>query len=631
MCGILGVMAFSGIQTDPAAFSRALLRMAQRGPDDSGEWRDRHVWFGHRRLAIIDPTSAGHQPMVSADGRYIMVFNGAIYNHLELRAALGDQFAWRGTCDTETLLAAFQRWGTQCLPRLIGMFAFAVWDRHEQTLTMARDRMGIKPLYYGWHNQQLIFASRPTAAATLLPSEQRDYDPQALRSYLECGFIPAPYSLYRSLKKLPAAHYMVCDHRGSRLARYWDYRHIAPQARTCVAEDLVDELQGVIDTSVRARMLSDVPLGIYLSSGVDSSVIAASMARISSASRKAFTISFAEPRFDEGPMAERIARHLGLELVTERLGAEQLLAALPEYLRVVDEPLADSAGVATMVLSKMARRQITVAVSGDGGDELFCGYPHHLRAQRLASVIRWPKHYRHAISVLLNQLPWHNGKLLAGAMKMPDEATLFHYIRSISKNYPELLLPDVLRNTSSSMEQFEQSAAGMALDLTPAELGSRLDMAFTLPDLYLQKWDMATMAYSIEGRSPFMDHRVVEWAMRLPLKYKLQGSESKALLKKLLCRSLPCELVYRPKQGFSVPIGNWLKTSLKEWAMDALHDESLTSRLPIDWVKVRTLYNQQLSGSRSTYPLVWAALMLLSFVREHEQLDAVPATLRHVA
>ncbi|HVY22540.1 MAG TPA: asparagine synthase (glutamine-hydrolyzing) [Steroidobacteraceae bacterium] len=631
MCGIVGQVSNNGVRTEQAILDMALSRLAQRGPDDSGVWRDQRLWFGHRRLAIIDTSSAGHQPMQTSDGRYVIVFNGAIYNHLDLRAQLGEGVQWRGGCDTETLLVAFQRWGIGCLARLNGMFAFAVWDREEQRLVLARDRMGIKPLYYGTCGDQFVFASRPTAAVALLPPEQRGFDHQALRSYLECGFIPAPHSMYKILRKLNAGHYLVFDKQGTRLVRYWDYRHVPVMQRDATEDQLLDELQVLLEEAVGGRLLSDVPLGLYLSSGTDSALVAATLARVSAARPRAFTISFTDPRFDEGQMTAQIAQRLGVDLVTERLGAADLLNALPAYLRAIDEPLADSAGVATKVLSHIASKHITVVLTGDGGDELFAGYPHYTRFAQLLPLLNLPDTARRLACMTLRRLPWHNGKLLAGALSTSGGANLFHYLRSMSKDYPAVLLPEIMRATRNSVEQFEQSAASMALELEPEELASRLDMAFTLPDLYLQKLDMATMAHALEARAPFMDARIVEWAMRLPLQFKLREGATKWILKKLLCRSLPAEWVYRPKQGFSVPIGEWLKGPLQDWAQDMLNDRTLTAQLPIDWPQVHRLLNLQVSGRRNSYPLVWAVLMLLAFIREHEQPGVQPAGMRNVA
>lgn len=621
MCGIIGLFAPDGVNTTFEIFGRAMDRMRARGPDDSGVWRDRCIWLGHQRLAIMDTSTAGHQPMISADGRYVMLFNGAIYNHLELRAEMGSEIRWKGSCDTETLLAAFMRWGIDCLSRLNGMFAIAVWDRSTQKLYLARDRMGVKPLYYGWHNGQFVFASRPTAAATLLAKGGREYDWQALHWYLENGFIPGNRSMYRALHKLPPAHYLVCSAGGTQVVRYWDYRHIEPIQTEKSQAELLQEFQYLFDASVHRRLLSDVPLGVFLSSGIDSALVASAMIRTGAAQKKAFTISFPEASFDEAPMARSIAVHLGMEMITESISGSQLLAALPRYLRAVDEPIADSAGIATFVLSSVAKQNITVALTGDGGDELFGGYPHYVRLHKLGPMLKWPGWGRRSLMKALHCFPWHNGKLLAGALGMPNDVTLFHYLRSMSKDYPLLINEDVVSDCSS-VELYEQCAASMALDITPVELGARLDMAFTLPDLYLQKLDMATMAHSIEARSPFMDHTLIEWAMRLPAEYKFDGKETKALLKQALCQSLPADWVYRQKRGFSVPIGPWLSGPLREWAADSLRDSVITAALPINWQHVRQLLDWQWQGRRSTYPLVWAVLMLVEFVRNHGDLDA---------
>jgi asparagine synthase (glutamine-hydrolysing) len=631
MCGILGVFDRTGVQVNRPLFDLALSKLAARGPDDAGEWSDSQIWFGHKRLAVIDTSMAGHQPMESPSGRYVIVFNGAIYNHLKLREQLDPGIKWRGQCDTETLLAAYEAWGAECLGRLEGMFAFAVWDKLAQSLFLARDRLGVKPLYYGWDGRRLVFASRPTAAATLLPKDKRGFSAQALRSYLEMGFIPVPYSLYDGLRKMPPGHYARCDAQGIRLSRYWDYRHITPDTKLRDEEELVDELQSIVDTTVKDRLLCDVPLGAFLSSGVDSAIIVAAMRRVSGDAPRAFTVSFSESKFDEGPGAAAIAKHLGADLSTLKMDSNTLLGMLPQYIHAADEPIADSAGIATLALAKLARPSITVALSGDGGDEFFSGYPHYNRLAQVMRLAELPRFAKQSIKALCRHVPNHNLNLLSGALEHQDPVAAYHYLRSMSKDFPELLQPDVINTTFSSREQFVQSAASFAMDLPVQEIAMRLDIAHTLPELYLQKMDIATMACSLETREPLVDHRLAEWAMRLPQTFKAREGTTKYLLKKLLCRSLPAEMVYRPKKGFSVPIGIWLERELKSWAIDLLHDPRLTQQLPIDWQQVYSLFEMQRKGRRNTYPLIWSILMLLSFVREHGDLEAQSATLKQVA
>jgi asparagine synthase (glutamine-hydrolysing) len=335
MCGIAGLFDGRGISVDPQRMTTALDLMSRRGPDGSGTWHDTHAHFGHRRLAIVDLSPTGHQPMLSPDGRYVITYNGEIYNHRELRDELEPAGGWRGTSDTETLLAAFERWGIDCLSRLNGMFAFAIWDRVERRLFLARDRLGVKPLYYAQRDSFLAFASRPGALRVLDERLHSPMDPTALRLYLELGYVPAPFAIHAGVSKLPAAHYLVADDTGARVARYWDFRHIVPEPAWASRSenDLLDELDGLVRRAVRLRLMSDVPLGAFLSGGVDSALITASMCGESATPPRAFTIGFAESDYDESEVSARIARHLRVEQTIETLSVSSLLSC-PERWRM---------------------------------------------------------------------------------------------------------------------------------------------------------------------------------------------------------------------------------------------------------------------------------------------------------
>jgi asparagine synthase (glutamine-hydrolysing) len=625
MCGILGLFQPSGLPTGRQAFANGLARIKRRGPDSEGQWNDAQIWLGHRRLAILDLSPTGYQPMVSDDGRYVIVFNGEIYNHLDVREMLAKSTEWRGTSDTETLLEAYKAWGPSCLERLNGMFAFAIWDSVESTVFLARDRIGVKPLYYGWINGRLVFGSRPTAVATLLEPSDREFNMQSLRAYLELGFIPAPLSMYRALQKLEPAHYLVCDSRGVRLQRYWQYEAIESDRQLRPDDELADELQELIRRAVHTRLISDVPLGAFLSSGVDSAMVVAAMRDTGSAATRAYSISFNDPRFDEGPGAARIADYLGIELLSERVNVDDLLLLLPDYVREADEPLADSSSIATMAVARLARREVTVALTGDGGDELFCGYPHYRRYAYICRTLGWPVALRQILGSAIGAMPRHNAKLLAGALAAPDEVHLFHYLRSMIKDFPALMPVAAMTGTHSSEQEFEKTAATFPRMLRAEERAMRLDIAYTLPDLYLQKVDVATMAFSLEARCPLTDFRLVEWAMRLPMAYKLREGRSKYLLKKVLCRSLPAHFVNQPKRGFSIPIGPWLSGPLKAWAQERLNDKELANKLPIDTQRLLGIFDLQASGKRNSYPIVWAVLMLFAFVSEHSDLGPSPS------
>ncbi len=614
-----------GIAPPGAAFAAALDRLRPRGPDDWGTWHDERVALGHRRLSIVDLSPTGHQPMVSSDRRYTMVFNGEIYNHRDLRRLLSPRDGWRGTSDTETLLEAYRAWGVNCLGRLNGMFAFAIWDGSERTLFAARDRMGVKPLYYAERDGNFAFASRPSALTTLL-DEDLDIDAEALRAYLELGYVPAPLSFHRGIRKLPPAHYVLVNAQGTRRVRYWDFRCIAPEPTWSSRKegDLVEELQALIADAVQLRLMSDVPLGAFLSGGVDSALIVAAMKSAGVEHPKAFTIGFKHARFNEVPAASRIAGSLGVDHVVETLDGGDLLELLPLYIEQFDEPFADSSAFPTLAVARLARRHVTVALSGDGADELFGGYHYYPLMSRIAPLLRWPEPSRRGAQKALRLLAGYRGKLLAHALDSGSAVGLFNYLRSSGKHFSSLIDSDIVSSTSGSESWFEQFAAGFAVDLPAAETGMRLDGGLTLPDLFLQKVDVATMAFSLEARCPMTDYRLVEWAMRLPAEYKIRNGQTKYLLKKALCRRLSPDLVYRPKMGFGVPIADWLRGPLREWAQSLVHDDRLMSKVPLDRIRVRELLRQQQSAARKSHPLVWSVLMLLCFVQRYDAREALP-------
>jgi len=633
MCGILGVVDFRGHSFAPELFAGALEHLRRRGPDDSGVWSDGAAHLGMRRLAVVDLTPTGHQPMVSSDGRFVIVFNGEIYNHSELRWQLSRQTTWCGTSDTETLLEAYREWGVGCLERLRGMFAFAVWDTLERRLFLARDRLGVKPLYYACQSDRLMFASRPRAMAPFLGSEGAEIDVEALRIYLELGYIPAPLSFYRHARKLRPGHYILYDARGLKEVRYWDYRHIEPNPTLLgkPEEELADELDELIRRATKRRLMSDVPLGAFLSGGVDSAYVVASMKAAGVAAPAAFTIAFREPKYNEGPAAAAIAQHLGIDHVTETLSVADLLQLLPLCVEEFDEPFADSSAFPTLAVARLARRHVTVALTGDAGDELFGGYHYYSLIGRLMRAQSWPRAAVRALQTLLRLAPSHRARLLAGALRPASCAQLYRYLRSIAKDFGPLVGDGVLEDTSSSADWFEREARTFAPGLTSAETGMRLDLAFTLSDGYLQKVDVATMGYSLEARCPLTDHELVEWAMRLPVELKIRGGHTKYLLKKALCRYLPRELVYRPKQGFGIPVSEWLRGPLRGWAEELLNDESLLARLPLRRQRVRELFRLHTSGARDAHPLLWAVLMLLCYVARHDRGMALPPVARKLA
>jgi asparagine synthase (glutamine-hydrolysing) len=371
--------------------------------------------------------------------------------------------------------------------------------------------------------------------------------------------------------------------------------------------------------------MSDVPLGAFLSGGVDSATVVAAMKSVGVSSPKAFTITFEEAAYNEGPAAARIARYLGVDHVTETLQVNDLLAMLPHYVEEFDEPFADSSAFPTMAVAKLARREVTVALTGDAGDELFGGYHYYLLVEQLARINRWPRPVKRAIQALASRLPSHRLKLAAGALGRDSPVAIFNYLRGYAKDFPPLVSDSVLQTTDSSLSWFEQTAASFALDLGGAEHGMRLDLGFMLTDGYLQKIDVATMAMSLEARCPLIDYRLLEWSMRLPAQYKIRNGQTKYLLKKALCRHLPPSLVHAPKRGFGVPVAQWLRGPLRPWALALLNDSSLVSRLPLEQKRLLELADLHMSGRRDAHPILWAVLMLLCFIARHDRGIELPS------
>jgi len=578
MCGILGYLGKvdEGIKN---SLNEAVESLKLRGPDASGTWCD-------------------------------------VYNHLKIRENL-KSVSWQGTSDTETLLAAYERWGVECLQLFHGMFAFAVWDRKAKELFVARDRMGVKPLYYHHSDGKFVFASRPKALSPFVDLND-NFDIQGIRYYLQCGYFPGETSVFKNVKKLPPAHWMKVRDRKITIQRYWDYRAIAvnPDMKQRNEEDLLDELDALVQDCVSSRMLSDVPLGAFLSGGIDSSLVVAYMSRLSSRPVSTFTIGFHEKDYDESNHAQAVADHLGTEHHCQHLNVDDLLDLIPHFTTEYDEPFFDSSAFPTMAVSRLARQHVTVSLSGDGGDELFGGYHYYRIAEQIAPFFSMPKGMRGLVAAFASCVPTHKAKLLAGALRESDAAGAFAFARSIAKDFGGLLLPEALEGTEDMHTLFSRTASVFPRDITAGERGARLDAFYTLPDDYLQKVDMGSMAYSLEVREPLLDQSLVEWAMRLPWEWKMRGNVNKYLLRKLAYRYVPQNILDRPKQGFGVPIDHWLRGPLYDWAQDLLHSQELFAVLPISQKRAQELFSLHISGRRNVSALLWAVLMLLNFVSQ---------------
>jgi asparagine synthase (glutamine-hydrolysing) len=614
MCGIAGQVNACGAYVDSGQLIAAINALEPRGPDGSGVWTERGVGLAHRRLAIIDTSDASAQPMHSSCGRFVMTYNGEVYNFRELREQIAAvrPWQWRSEGDTETVLAAYVTWGAACLQLLRGMFAFAIWDRESRQLFLARDRLGVKPLYYYAAGGRLLFASRPRAIV-VQTERSLPLDPAALRLYLDCGFIPSPLSYSTGLAKLQPGHYLEWSECTLRVSRYWQVPHFDVDTRELDEADLLDLLQQRIEDSVRLRLVSDVPVGVFLSGGIDSAVVAAVMSRTACGPIRSFTIGFREPEFDESAAARAVASHLGTRHHEDILSVQDLLGLVPAFVAAFDEPFADSSAIPMLALARLTRREVKVALSGDGGDELFGGYHYYRILAGLQRAYSVPQPIRRVTGAAIRLLPSHASALLSSAIAQPDWIAGFAFMRSIRKDFGSVLLPDA-EAAGIGIEKLYRDRLGGERPMDPVAGASYIDCGITLPDDYLQKVDVASMSFSVEAREPLLDHELVEWSMRLPTEWKLRGGTLKYLLRKLAYRFVPRGLLQGPKRGFRVPLDQWFRYELRDWARERIEARELYARVPLDIDAVRRLFNLHLSGRRNVAPLIWAVLVLLEFV-----------------
>ena len=656
MCGIAGFVG--GNWSSSAGIRATLARMNEsirhRGPDQADVWTDpeSHVAMAFNRLAILDLSPAGYQPMQSASGRYIITFNGEVYNHRALRdelVAKGHGQEWRGHSDTETLLAAIESWGVGgALERATGMFAFALWDRAERSLTLARDRLGEKPLYYGRQGvgDAFFFASELKALAQH-PDFRPEIDRDALALFLRYNYVPAPFTVYRGIAKLEPGSFLTLDRAAAepRIEEYWSG---AKAAETGVAdplrlspEEMIDALEQLLESSIGQQMIADVPLGAFLSGGVDSSTVVALMQKLSSRPVKTFTIGFHEKSYNEAEHAKAVARHLRTDHTELYVTPEEARAVIPRLPQMYDEPFADSSQIPTHLVSALARRHVTVALSGDGGDELFGGYTRYLLTAELWGKISGvPRPLRVAAARMMKVLPpsaWTKIGQVAGRMlpriaqfdrlgdKVHKGAPLLHS-RSPAELYGGML--SLWRDPASLVigaNEPPSQATGATPELHGLGMIERmmaLDMLGYLPDDILAKVDRAAMAISLETRVPFLDHRVVEFAWRIPFGMKIRDGQTKWILRQLLNRHLPSELFERPKMGFGVPIDSWLRGPLREWAEELLDERRLLNEGYFRPESIRRTWEAHLGGRVNEQYRLWTVLMFQSWLEAQGQSSA---------
>jgi asparagine synthase (glutamine-hydrolysing) len=640
MCGLVGFIDLRR-QTSQDALERLVRQMAHaqhhRGPDDGGVWADAEagIALGFRRLAIIDLSAAGHQPMVSANGRYIIVYNGEVYNADDLRPDIESRgIRLRGRSDTEVILESIAVIGVEAtLQRLVGMFAMAVWDARDRVLSLARDRLGKKPLYWGRIGSSIFFGSQPKSFF-VHPDWRGEIDLASLALYLRFNNVPAPRSIFCGMAQVhPGGIIHICEGKATE-KRYWSAKDVAARgtADRMDVDDIeaVEQLDEILRDAVRRRMMADVPLGAFLSGGIDSSTVVALMQAQSTAPVKTFSIGFDEQIYDEAPHARAVAQHLGTdhhELYVRPEDAVGVIPSLPDYY---DEPFADSSQIPTFLVSALARRHVTVALSGDGGDELFAGYPRYARGCELAerlSRIPGPVRSMARFSVrMASPGRWDLlARLLPPRLRPANVGIRAHKFANLTDAGGEEVLyrefmshwqqPDSL--LIDGREPVDDPWNGVLAPIAPDFLDRMqlIDTLTYLPNDILTKVDRASMAVSLEARVPLLDHRVVEFSWRLPRRFKMRGGLSKWILRQVLYRYVPASLVERPKMGFGVPIDEWLRGRLRDWAEDLLSERSLTADGLFHPGPIRQRWQEHLSGQANWQAQLWVILMFQAWKR----------------
>lgn len=648
MCGFTGFLTASG-GVDNAEALYELCQMANsivhRGPDSDGYWADPAAGIGlaHRRLAIVDLSPAGAQPMASGSGRYVIAFNGEIYNHLRLRQMLEREgqlsSSWRGHSDTETLLAGFDAWGIEgTLQRAIGMFAIALWDRETRVLTLARDRLGEKPLYYGWQGQgsaaSFVFGSE-LSALRRHPAFAADINRDALALYMRHNCIGGSHSIYTGIHKLPPGYLLTVSAAAPELMlrQWWSSAAVAKQGVAQpfagTPDQAVDALEALLRDAVAQQMMADVPLGAFLSGGIDSSTVVALMQAQSSRPVRTFSIGFHEDGYNEAEHARAVAKHLGTDHTELYVTPEQALAVIPKLPTLYSEPFADSSQIPTFLVSHLARQHVTVSLSGDAGDELFCGYTRYqMTAGLWGKVSRLPRPLRQLAAGLITAVPPAVWDKLGGVLPMSRVGDKLHKGAALlgSRNVADLYRgmvshwPDPASVVLGATEPATLLAgeAPALHGLGDVERMMALDMLSYLPDDILAKVDRAAMGVSLETRVPMLDHRVVEFAWSLPLAYKMRGGVTKWPLRQVLYRHVPRELIERPKMGFAVPIDRWLRGPLRDWAEDLLDETRLRREGYFHPASIRQKWVEHLSGARNWQNHLWDVLMFQAWLAENE-------------
>ena len=637
MCGIVGFWGFSADKSEDwlnKTASNMANTLIHRGPDDSGTWSESEVGvvLGHRRLSIIDTSDAGHQPMVSNCGRYTMVFNGEIYNHHLLRNKLessGIQCNWKGSSDTEVLLLAISTWGIRsALQRSEGMFAIALWDSIERKLYLARDRFGEKPLYYGNVGRDFLFGSELKAFRTH-PEFTNKLDRGTISSFLAYSHVPAPNSIFENIFKLPSANILCVDFERNQkqLSTYWsleDSSKLNDKNKSHNRELILSELHQKLNLAVSDQMVADVPVGVFLSGGIDSSLIVALMQQQSSNPVHTFSIGFSEDEYDESPYARAVAKHLGTKHTELILSPEELLDVVPKLPHLYDEPFADSSQVPTFLVSKLARIDVTVALTGDGGDEVFGGYNRHIWANNAWSKMRYlPIWFRKSLGLILSTPAEHRWDKIFALLNfiiplryrvhLPGQK-----IHKVANSLSALSIEDLYQCLTSIWVEANSIVLQPSYnDINLSHIGGKssaekmmfLDLGFYLPGDILTKVDRAAMGVSLETRTPYLNHKVVEYAWNMPLDMKINRGQSKWALRRILEQYVPNSLINRPKMGFGVPIDSWLRGPLFKWSETLLEENLIRNDGYLKYEEIKKIWLEHQSGKYNHHLVLWNILM----------------------
>ncbi|GAJ38355.1 asparagine synthase (glutamine-hydrolyzing) [Saccharococcus caldoxylosilyticus] len=645
MCGLVGFIVKQSSNIDyETVIKQMSMTLSHRGPDDFGIWVDPNVGIslGHRRLSIIDLSPEGHQPMHSISNRYVVVFNGEIYNHQDIRNELlsqDPQITFRGRSDTEVMLAAFEKWGVKkAVEKFVGMFAFALWDKKERVLYLCRDRMGEKPLYYGWVGDTFMFASE-LKALTKHPNFKQEVNRDALALYMRYSYIPSPYSIYKNIFKLQPGTLLTVDVEKNleNIEYYWSLKNVIEVAKNEPFQgsetEAIEHLHSLIIHSVKQQMLSsDVPVGAFLSGGIDSSTVVAIMQAQSKKAIKTFSIGFYEQDYNEAQHAKAVADYLGTDHTELYVTPQEAIDVIPLLPSLYDEPLSDPSQIPTYLVAKLARKHVTVSLSGDGGDELFGGYSRYIQGKHIWKKIRninWryrnllantifhysEQHWDYLLSnKIVNRLTKNKlyGSRIYSVAMLLKSRSFENFYRTMVSHWK--IPSELVKGSQEFNDNSENGNGRFHVEMDDFEKMMYIDSISYLPDDILVKVDRASMGVSLESRIPLLDHRIVEFAWKLPIQYKVNNGIQKWILRQILYKYVPQQLIERPKMGFGVPIGHWLRGPLREWAEELLDEERLKVEGFFNPSLVRKKWIEHLKGEKNWQYYLWDVLMFQAWL-----------------